>query len=391
MSNSDAIIPTVDGRVGRILVADDEAKNRELLRDILEAQGHQVTLAEDGQQALECVLAAAPDVVLLDVMMPKIDGYEVCAQLRKDSRTAHLPILMVTALHDRADRLKGIQAGANDFLTKPIDAEEIRLRVKNALHAKRLYDRVQDDFVQLKALENMRDNLTHMIIHDMRSHLMVVSGSYEIILKEKDRLSQTQHQFITMGQNASCDLIEMVSSLLDVSRFEAGQMPLDLVSSDIRDIARVAVASVAVLAQEKALTIQVGGDGASRVVDRDILRRVFVNLLGNAVKFSPEGGIIRVDVSSVGETVRVTVTDHGHGIPPAYHKKIFEKFGQAEDRKNNTKYSTGLGLTFCKLAVEAHGGHIGVKSLVGKGSTFWFELPAPSHQENGSKKEGRTT
>ncbi|MFZ4394371.1 MAG: response regulator [Kiritimatiellia bacterium] len=383
--------PVLESRPGRILVADDEAKNRELLRDILEAQGYEVSFAEDGQQALDTAFADPPDVVLLDVMMPKFDGYEVCRQLRQDSRTAHLTILMITALRDRADRLKGIQAGANDFLAKPIDAEEIRLRVKNALHAKRLYDRVQDALVQLKALENLRDNLTHMIIHDMRSHLMVVSGSYEIILMERDRISQTQQQFVTMGQNACGELIEMVSSLLDVSRMEAGQMPLNLASSDILDIARAAVESVAVLAQAKALTVCVTGDAASRAVDRDILRRVFVNLLGNAIKFSPEGGSIGVAVSSEGETVRVTVTDHGHGIPPAYHTKIFEKFGQVEDRKDNQKYSTGLGLTFCKLAVEAHGGHIGVISLVGKGSTFWFELPAPSHQENGSNKEGRTT
>ncbi|MEI6149193.1 MAG: response regulator, partial [bacterium] len=140
-------------------MADDEAKNRKLFQDILEAKGYEVSFAEDGQQALEKVFAAPLDVVLLDVMMPKLDGYEVCRQLRQDSRTAHLPILMITALRDRVDRLKGIQAGANDFLTKPIDAEEIRLRVKNAIHAKRLYDRVQHALVQLKSLETLRDNL----------------------------------------------------------------------------------------------------------------------------------------------------------------------------------------------------------------------------------------
>ncbi len=221
--------------------------------------------------------------------------------------------------------------------------------------------------------------------------MMVVSGSYDIILMEGDRISQTQHQFVTMGQHACHALIEMVSSLLDVSRMEAGQMPLNLVSSDILDIARAAVESVAVLAQEKALTVCVTGDSASNAVDRDIMHRVFVNLLGNAIKFSPTGGSIGVDVSSAGETVRATVTDQGGGIPPEYHKRIFEKFSQAKSRNDGQKHSSGLGLTFCKLAVEAHGGHIGVDSEVGKGSTFWFELPVPSHQENGSRKEGRTT
>src|ERR1035437_8797883 len=182
-------MPAADGSAGRILVADDEAKNRKLFRDILETQGHQVTLAEDGQQALEKALANPPDVILLDVMMPKLNGYEVCAQLRKDSRTAQLPILMITALKDRNDRLKGIHAGANDFLTKPVDAAEIRLRVKNAVFAKHLYDKVQDDYARLKELETLRDNLTHMIVHDMRTPLTVVSGSYEILLMGKDRFS----------------------------------------------------------------------------------------------------------------------------------------------------------------------------------------------------------
>ena len=362
---------------GRILLADDEEKNRRLLRDILESEGYHVTLAEDGQQALDKVFAEPPDVVLLDIMMPKVDGYAVCTQLRKDSRTAYLPILIITALKDRDDMLKGIRAGANDFLTKPIDAEEIRLRVKNAVLAKHLYDQVQEALVKLRGLEMLRDNLTHMIVHDMRSPLMVVSGSFEVITHEQDRLSPTQKKFVTMGQNAGRELIEMVTTLLDVSRMEGGTMPLSRVSCDIRKMAQAAVESVAVLGQQNQLTLRVTGDSANAEVDRDITHRVFVNLLGNAIKFSPEGGTIGIGISATGQAVRVTVTDQGPGIPPEYHQAIFDKFEQVESRKKNRKYSTGLGLAFCKLAVEAHGGQIGVESEVGAGSTFWFSLPPP--------------
>ncbi len=362
---------------GRILLADDEEKNRRLLRDILESEGYHVTLAEDGQQALDKVFAEPPDVVLLDIMMPKVDGYAVCTQLRKVSRTAYLPILIITALKDRDDMLKGIRAGANDFLTKPIDAEEIRLRVKNAVLAKHLYDQVQEALVKLRGLEMLRDNLTHMIVHDMRSPLMVVSGSFEVITHEQDRLSPTQKKFVTMGQNAGRELIEMVTTLLDVSRMEGGTMPLSRVSCDIREMARIAVKSVAVLGQQNQLTLRVTGDSAHADVDCDITHRVFVNLLGNAIKFSPEGGTIGIGISATGQAVRVTVTDQGPGIPPEYHQAIFDKFEQVESRKKNRKYSTGLGLAFCKLAVEAHGGQIGVESEVGAGSTFWFSLPPP--------------
>ena len=195
-------IPDGDCAAGKILVADDEEKNRRILRDILEAQGHSVALAEDGQQALDMALADPPDVVLLDVMMPKLDGNEVCSRLRQDVRAAHIPVLMVTALKERTEKLKSIQAGANDFLTKPVDAEEIRLRVKNAVLAKRLYDKVQYDYAKLKELETLRDNLTHLIVHDMRSPLMVVAGSYDLALMEEDRLNKTQRKFIVMGQNS---------------------------------------------------------------------------------------------------------------------------------------------------------------------------------------------
>jgi signal transduction histidine kinase len=360
---------------GRVMVVDDEEKSRRLLADLLAAEGYTVQAAADGMEALQLAHGFKPETILMDVMMPKLDGVEACRRLKADPATASIPVLMVTALSERADRLKGIQAGANDFLAKPIDAEELRLRVKNAVHAKHLYDKVQDDFARLRELETLRDNLTNMIVHDMRSPLNVMNMSYEIIATTPKNLSPTQKALMAAGRDACQKLIEMVTSLLDVSRMEAGKMPLNLVLCDIREIARAAVDSVAVLAREDALTLRVTGNSAGGVVDRDITHRIFVNLLGNAIKFSPKGGTIGIEISSAGETVRVAVTDQGPGIPPEYHRRIFEKFGQVESREENKKYSTGLGLAFCKLAVEAHGGEIGVASQAGRGSTFTFSIP----------------
>jgi signal transduction histidine kinase len=370
--------PDPDARRGRILVADDEPHNRELLRGLLEANGHTVIEAEDGATALGKVRAVACDVILLDVMMPMLNGFEVCRLLKEDPTTAHIPVLLVTAITAREQRLRGIDAGANDYLTKPIDRPEVLLRVRNALYTKRLYDQVRGDLDRLRELEQLRDNLTHMIVHDLRSPLMGISGALEVIGMEKDRLSPRQQELTDIGQSSCLELIEMVSCLLDVSRMEAGQMPVKRTPCDLRDLAQTAARSVAVLAQERKLTLQVCGDTAPLVVDRDLLQRVLVNLLGNAIAFSPAGGTILVDVTAAGDALRVTVRDQGHGIPPEYHSRIFEKFGQVESCKKGKKYSTGLGLTFCKLAVEAHGGQIGVESEVGKGSTFWFTLPGPA-------------
>src|SRR6266513_5381701 len=129
---------------GLVLVVDDEEKNRKLLCDTLKARGHEVVEAENGEQALQLVVTHSPDVILLDVMMPRMDGFTVCRRLKENSRTAHIPILMVTALSDRKERLLGVEAGANDFLTKPIDLQDVSIRVRNAIYTKRLFDQLED-------------------------------------------------------------------------------------------------------------------------------------------------------------------------------------------------------------------------------------------------------
>jgi len=378
---------------GLILVVDDEPRNRELLHDLLAVNGYDVIDAENGIAALKAVDSQEFDVILLDVKMPGLDGLEVCRRLKANQATAPIPVFMVTALTDREQRDLGIEAGANDYLTKPIDRRDVLLRVRNAVYAKRLYDKVQQDLTKLQELEVLQDNLTHMIVHDMRSPLMAISWAYDLIMKEQNLLSETQQEFLTMSQNACCELIEMVNSLLDISRMETGKMPLNRTSCDLLDVARKAAESVAVLVLHKKLIILVDGTAGTVSADRDIMYRTFVNLLGNAIKFSPENSTIRVDVSSSDESVRVMVTDQGCGIPPEYHKKIFDKFGQVSANKDEQHHSSGLGLTFCKLAVEAHGGLIGVESPltsspsltdsdvaggrveVGLGSEFWFTIP----------------
>jgi CheY-like chemotaxis protein len=158
--------PALESRTGRILVADDEERNRRLLCVLLEAEGHAITLAEDGQQALQKASASRPDVILLDVMMPKMDGLEVCRRLKADPMTAFIPILIVTAFADRADRIKAVDAGADDFLTKPIDREELVLRIRNALYRKHLYDVLAEKYAELKAMAELRESLTSMLDAD---------------------------------------------------------------------------------------------------------------------------------------------------------------------------------------------------------------------------------
>jgi two-component system sensor histidine kinase/response regulator len=362
---------------GRILVVDDEEKCRRFLVDLLSAEGYTVQAAVDGMEALQRVAEFKPEVILLDVMMPKLDGIETCRRLKTDPVTDSIPVLLTTALHERANRLRGIQAGANDFLTKPIDPEEIRLRVKNAVYAKQLYDHIRDAYAQLQALQELQDNLTQFIVHDLRSPLAVIIGNLELLklgflgpLKEK-QLANVDDAFYIAQQ-----LIEMISSLLDVTRLEKDRMPLRLEPCELPHLVRESLANLGSLLGSARVSVDMPPGLPPVVCDGAVIQRVLVNLLGNASKYVSTGGEIRITIAPNEGDWIIRVMDTGPGIPTQYQDRIFEKFGQVDAQSGARKYSTGLGLTFCKLAVEAHGGRVGVDSREGQGSTFWFTLPA---------------
>lgn len=379
MPASSTSADTREAACGRVLVVDDEAPNRLLLRDWLEARGHEVIEAIDGEQTLTVVASTPPDVILLDVMLPRVDGFEVCRRLKADARTAPIPILLITALTDRQDRLTGIQAGANDFLTKPIDTQDVALRVGNALYAKRLYDQLAENYRRLRELEILRDDLTHMIVHDLRTPLTSVMAGMQVV-EMAGELNARQQQCLQLAMAGGQTLLGMISDLLDVSKMEDGSLQLDCRELSAADLVDRALAQIELLAQGRSLSLV--RDLPARLPvfsgDPEKLQRTLVNLLSNAVRYTPRGGTITTSVrpGSDQRTVVFAVRDTGEGIPGEAFERIFEKFGQVESGPAGQKFSTGLGLTFCKMVVEAHGGRIWIESELGQGSTFSFTIPA---------------
>ena len=360
---------------GRVLVVDDQDTNRHLLRDLLEAQGHEVIEALEGVEALQRVAELAPDVVLLDIGLPGMDGFEVCRRLKADPATAPIPVLLVTGLSQRDQRLLGFGAGANDYITKPIDQSDLTLRVRNAIRMRQLYLEVEEQYRQLEQIERLRDGLVHMIVHDLRSPLAGIRAYLDLLkLDGADKLDAELTESIDAARKVAVEMTDMVSDLLDVSRMEAGKMPLELARASVDVLARDAVAAAGA-ASHVQMRVDTPANRLRLVCDSGIIRRVIANLVGNAVKFTPALGQITVIVHGDEAEVRVSVVDTGPGIPPEYHQKVFEKYGQVEAARHGAKHSSGLGLTFCKYAVEAHGGRIGLESGVGKGSTFWIALP----------------
>jgi signal transduction histidine kinase len=359
-----------------ILVVDDTPANLQVLVGMLKERGHRVRPVLEGRLALRAAKAEVPDLVLLDINMPDMNGFEVCEQLKADPKLADTPVIFISGNNETADKVRAFSVGGVDYVTKPFQMAEVEARVATHLELRRKRRELQESYEALRRLESLRDSLVHMVVHDLRSPLAAISACLEVI--KWDAEEQHRRELVSdveTALHATRTIIRLVNSVLDVSKMEGTEMRLQFGPSDIAAVARESVDELESLVGTRLLVRDWPDEPVMALVDRDVVARVMQNLLGNALKFTPSAGSITVAVEANDDMVRVAVSDTGPGIPREYRERVFEKFGQVEAASHGQKFSTGLGLTFCRLAVEAHGGRIGVDSEVGHGSTFWFVLP----------------
>jgi len=266
-------------------------------------------------------------------------------------------------------------AGADEVLLKPVSPHELLAALHSLMRAKALYAAVQAQAEELRELERLRDDLTHMIVHDLRTPLTNVIGNLQT-LEQSEYDPELVTEFVPVAIEAGQTLLSMVNDLLDISKMESGQMTLDRQEFAITEVVETALSHVRGLAEQKGLELAASVEPPDLRLraDQDQVRRCLVNLLGNALKFTREGHV-RLRVSRRDGQVVFAVEDTGEGIPETDRERIFAKFGQVETRKAGRKMSTGLGLTFVKLSAEAHGGRVWVESELGRGSTFYVSLP----------------
>jgi signal transduction histidine kinase len=371
-----------------ILVADDVPANVELLHDQLGTLGYRVVEAIDGPTALDTCFEHLPDLCILDVSMPagslgcddRSTGFEVCRRLKRDPRTARIPVIFVTALNDTTDRVKAIEAGGDDFLTKPHNRQILSARVRSLLRLKFATDALEESYRKLRELEKVRDDLMKMIVHDLKTPLTSVIAALEMVIDgDFGALNEEQRKALLDAEGKSEDLLGLINDLLEVARIEDAQLKLE-----VQPIAPGAIITEVVhewqvrFQQEGAsAAIDVSEETPIFHADKGLVKRVFSNLIQNALTHSSravELAILARPESSGG--VLFTVSDNGPGIPPQYHELIFRKFERAKNPAIPRVRSSGLGLAFCKLAIEAHGGRIWVQSAEGEGSQFHFVLPA---------------
>jgi two-component system, sensor histidine kinase and response regulator len=376
-----------------ILVADDVPANVELLFDQLHVLGYRAIAATDGPSALAACFEHRPGLCILDVSMPAGDlgvddrstGFEVCRRIKRDPRTKSIPVIFVTALNDTTDRVKAIEAGGDDFLTKPHNRLVLGARVRSLLKLKSATDALEDSLRKLREVEKMRDDLMKMIVHDLKTPLTSVLATMEMLIDgDFGQLSEGQRKALADAESKAEDLLALIQDLLEVSRIEEASMTLDL-----QPLAPAAVLNEVAhewsirFQQERAqAAIDVADDAPVFEADKALLMRVLGNLIQNALTHSATAIKLQLSARRDGDGILITVADNGPGIPPEYHEVIFRKFERVKTAGIPGTRSSGLGLAFCKLAVDAHGGRIWVQSAgEGKGSSFHIALPTkPAHR-----------
>lgn len=359
-----------------ILIVDDTPANLQVLSNLLKDSGYKVRAAPNGLIALRTIESKQPDLLLLDVNMPEMNGYEVCQQLKSDPATAGIPIIFISALNETLDKVKAFELGAADYITKPFQFEEVQARVALQLKLLSLQrellaknHRLEASLQRQRELELQRENLVHMMVHDMRSPLSGMLGYLSLLERYAADWPPKHQQYLKRSQESTDLLINMLTTILDIHKMDSGQMPLSQRPVDLFSLAQSAVDALGSLTLNNPVRLE--AEPLELVADPELLKRVLENLLANALKFSPAGAPIEISFEQDAHSTLCRVRDQGPGIPPEMHERIFDKFGQLEARK----HSTGLGLTFCKLAIQAHQGEIGLESEVGQGSCFWFRLP----------------
>jgi two-component system sensor histidine kinase/response regulator len=380
------IQPTV--QPNRVLAVDDSDDNLFLIEAILDGEEYDLSCAKSGEEALGQIAKAPPDIILLDIMMPGMNGYEVTQKIRQDTSLPYIPILLITA-HDNTSLVEGLDAGADDFIRKPVDIEELRARVRSLIRLKQTID------AQTHMLRQ-RDDFVARLTHDLRTPLVAANRMLKLCIEEAFGAVANDAK-TAMGDTIKNNqqLLDMVNTLLEVYRHEAGYKTIARTPLNLYEMVATVVEELRPLANEKSLEFKLTDASGQRITNPDAyeiqgdameLRRVITNLIGNAIKFTDQGMVhVQLEQQAKGPTptgefqltkpvkhwIVLTVVDTGVGISEEDQGEIFKWFRQGKQRRSGS----GLGLHLACRIIGMHGGSIEVESEVDQGSTFRMYLP----------------
>jgi two-component system sensor histidine kinase/response regulator len=363
-------------------MVDDVLSNLAALTDMLTTFGYKVRQARDGPSALESVKQDPPDLILLDIHMPEMDGYEVCKRLKADDRTRDIPVVFISALSETENIVRGFEIGGVDYITKPFQFREVVARVQNQLML--VYQRRQiealraQDRQYFESLNRMKDQFIRMATHDLRNPLNVILG-YTHVLDRLEVAGGDQallKQSIDNIRNSVGKMRTLVTDMLDLAQLETGSR-LTLTKVALADFLQRCLGSFHVLAKQQKIELvyKAPPKDAYVMMDESYMTRVIDNLVSNAIKYSPEGGKVSVKAWVRDDNAVIEVSDTGLGIHADDLPHVFDAFYRVQHQENEDVEGSGLGLSIVKTIVEQHGGQITVQSELGQGSTFRVVLP----------------
>jgi len=363
----------------KILIVDDVAINIDLMKSILQDSNYLIAAAKNGRSALAKTMANVFDLILLDIVLPDIDGFEVCRQIKASSLNRETPVIFLTAQRDEESLVKGFRLGAVDYVLKPFSAEELRARVELHISLKKAREELKKARDIAEQAANAKALFLANMSHEIRTPLNGIVGMIEIMRQTK--LDDQQREYLSIIDISSETLLMIINDILDFSKIEAGQISLEQISFNLRNEVNDVYKVLAYSARQKELelSVHISNDVPDTVQgDPFRLKQILINLINNAIKFTSKGDV-RVGVSLVHkagykDAIRFEIRDSGIGISPENQKKLFKSFSQADTSTTRNFGGSGLGLAISKRLVQMMDGDIGVESEEGQGSTFWFTV-----------------
>lgn len=356
----------------KILIVDDEQSMRMQLETMLASSDYEITTLANGVELLEQLADLSPDLIILDVIMPEMDGFEACRRIKANSHFQHIPIILVTVMDSKKVLAKAIEAGAVDFLQKPVSKLELQVRVRSMLRIKKQYD-------ELQAMLQMREELSNMVVHDMSSPIVSVMLHATLMADQITDPELLKH--LEMIRLAAERLDSFVNDMLMMAKMEQSKLLISRSLVDVNQLALDAEQHFSIIAHSKGIKLQLElpDQPLEIFLDSNLFRRVIANLLANALQYSPSETTVTLRLAPAKHIIddkthlQMEVIDEGPGIPEEHRNRVFEKF-EVVDLKRKGIPQIGLGLTFCKMAVDAHGGRIFIRTNQPQGSIFVVEI-----------------
>lgn len=365
--------------IDKILIVDDKPENLYSLENMLAEEGRVIVKAFSGQEALKLAYQEDFSLILLDVQMPEMDGFEVAQMLKSTRHTRKIPVVFVTAISmERKYLLQGLGEGAIDYLFKPLDVEVTRAKVNTLLkffHQQQELEMKNNDLARLNEQKNY---FLGMASHDLRNPLGNIITLAQFIDTDAEKMSEEHRAFLNAIIDSGQYMLNLLNDLLDISKIESGKMELLLNDLNISQLVHTVISDNTFTAQKKNISLHYSAQESLPPVSADAgqMRQALNNLLSNAIKYSMPGTIVEIIIEKQEKQVVVSVHDQGQGIPADELDKIFKPFQKTSVKATAGETSTGLGLTIAKKVIEAHHGSLWVTSEFGKGSVFSFSLPA---------------